>query len=88
MSEDKMAYAPSCDSGERAKLAKIEGVGALLSLFRFGSDPIREMQRIHARHGALAQFSFNTSPNKAPRRYILAVGARYNKRVWSDPETF
>lgn len=66
-------------------LAHMTGANAILSVLRFGLDPIAEMRDVHRAKGPLVEFSFN-GLNK--RRYVLAVGAKYNKRVLSDPTTF
>ena len=75
----------SFDEPARA-LKRVTDVSALFTVLRFGLDPIGEMGRIRARHGALTEFSFYQSGKT--RRYVLAVGSRYNKRVLSDPATF
>jgi len=67
-------------------LARVSDISALLTVARFGLDPLGEMMRLRARHGRLAEISFQSG--KKTRRYLLASGARYNKRVLSDVETF
>jgi len=52
----------------------------------FARDPIRAMRWTYNRYGALAVA--DTPFVKKPRRFIFAVGARYNERVLGDPTTF
>ena len=44
------------------------------------------MSDIRSRYGALT--TFNVQQGRKHRRYVLAAGAPYNRRVLSDPETF
>ncbi len=68
--------------------SRVDGLTALLSVLRFGIDPLGEMERTYRRNGALTEFRFDLGGARKSRRYMLAVGSRYNKRVMSDPSTF
>ena len=67
---------------------RVNGLAALLSLVRFGIDPLSEMERTYSRLGALTEFRFDLAGVRKSRPYMLAVGSRYNQRVMSDPSTF
>lgn len=58
------------------------------ALAGFGLDPIAAMQRIHAAHGPLAEIKLSSPSGRREAHYVLAAGAKYNKRVLSDPATF
>ncbi len=62
------------------------GLAAIAAVARFGLDPLAAMSDIHRRYGALTTFSVRQG--RKFRRYVLAAGAPYNRRVLSDPEIF
>ncbi|MES1197129.1 MAG: cytochrome P450 [Pseudomonadota bacterium] len=74
---------PSC-----VALRRIEGISAYLTVGRFGLNPIETMQRIHDRHGPLTEIVCGAATAKRTKRYVLAVGSKYNRRVLSDPTIF
>lgn len=81
-----MSVATIVSESAPPSLARVGDISALLTIARFGLDPLAEMMRLRARHGQLAEICVQGA-KKAPR-YVLASGARYNKRVLNDLDTF
>ncbi len=67
-------------------LQQVTGLAALATVARFGLDPLATMSDMRRRHGALT--TIIVQQGRKARRYVLAAGAPYNRRVLSDPETF
>ena len=67
-------------------LRRVSGIAALAMTAHFGLDPLGAMLRIQRRYGDLTAFTIKQA--RKVRRYILAAGAVYNRRVLSDPTTF
>ncbi len=81
-----MSVATIVSESPPRSLARVSDISALATIARFGFDPLGEMMRLRASHGQLAEIC--VQGGKKARRYVLASGARYNKRVLGDPETF
>lgn len=76
-------------AGDRSgSLRRVDGLAALLLAGRFGMSPINTMRRIRDRYGPLTEVKFGSLMGKRAKRYVLAIGPRYNKRVLGDPATF
>lgn len=65
---------------------RVRGLAAIAAVARFGLDPLAAMSHIHRRYGALTTFTLQQG--RKSRRYVLAAGAPYNRRVLCDPDTF
>jgi cytochrome P450 len=52
------------------------------------SDPIGAMQWVYDRYGPLVAAEFELPFGRKPQRFLLAVGARFNEPILSDPVTF
>lgn len=65
----------------------VQGLPAIRALLGFATQPLREIERIYTNYGPLAQFELRNRRNVV-RRYLSAVGARFNRVVLASPDIF
>jgi cytochrome P450 len=67
---------------------RVDGLLSLRYAAALASDPIRAMQQVYSRHGRLIEFRPPLHRTIGIRRFVFAVGPRFNQAVFNNPAVF